>query len=63
VEVSAGHGSDVVGRDPIAKTVTEAMIAAHPDWSDAQVAERINREYTDPVITAEEVAHWRQVAA
>jgi hypothetical protein len=52
--MSVDYRRGVVGRDPIAKTVTEAMIAAHPDWIDEQVAERIN----------EEVAHWRtQVAS
>lgn len=61
--MSATYGSDVVGRDPIAKTVTEAMVAAHPDWTDEQVATRINHEYTQPVITVEEVAHWRGVTA
>jgi hypothetical protein len=61
--VSVNYGSDVVGRDPIAKTLTEAMVAAHPDWTDVQVAERINREYTQPVITAEEVSHWREVTS
>lgn len=61
--MSAGYGSDVVGRDPVAKAVTEAMVAAHPTWTDQQVADRINREYTDPVITVEEVARWRQVAS
>lgn len=53
----------IVGRDPIAKTLVEQMIAAHPDWTDAQVAERINREYEDAIINAAEVAHWRQVAS
>lgn len=53
----------IVGRDPVSKTVTESMIAAHPDWSDEQVAERVNREYTEPVISAEEVAHWRRVSS
>lgn len=61
--MSATYGSDVVGRDPVARTVTEAMVAAHPDWTDVQVAERINQEYTDPVITVEEVARWRRVAS
>jgi len=49
----------IVGRDPVAKTMTAAMVKAHPDWTDEQVADRINREYADPVITVEEVAHWR----
>lgn len=61
--MSGNYGGDVVGRDPVAKTVTEAMVAAHPDWTNEQVAERINREYTQPVITVEEVAYWRGVAA
>jgi hypothetical protein len=30
----------IVGRDPIAKTMTEAMIAAHPDRSDTQITAR-----------------------
>ena len=51
----------IVGRDPVGKTVTAAMSEAHPDWSDEQIAARINREYDDPVITAEEVRHWRAV--
>ncbi len=55
-------GSDIVGRDPVAKTVTEAMVAAHPDWTDEQITDRINREYNTPVITAREVAHWRAVS-
>lgn len=61
--MSADYGSNVVGRDPVAKTVTETISDAHPTWTDEQVAERINREYTDPVITVEEVAHWRRVAS
>lgn len=51
------------GRDPVGKTITEAMAAAHPDWTDEQVADRINREYTNPVITVEEVARWRPEVA
>lgn len=53
----------VVGRDPVGKTITEQLIAAHPDWTDAQISDRINREYTSPVITVEEVAHWRGMGA
>jgi hypothetical protein len=49
----------VVGRDPVAKTVVEAMTTTHPDWSDQQIADRINLEYTSPVIDTAEVAHWR----
>ena len=52
-------GREASDRDPIAKTVVAAMIRNHPDWSDEQVAERINREYAEPVIDVAEVAHWR----
>lgn len=61
--MSVDYSQGVTGRDPVAKTVTEALIAAHPDWSDEQVAERINREYATPVIDAQEVAYWRVVAS
>jgi hypothetical protein len=53
----------VAGRDPVGKTVTEQMIDAHPDWTNEQIAERINQEYETPVIDAAEVAYWRQEAA
>lgn len=56
-------GGEPLNRDPISKSVVAAMVRNHPDWSDVQVAERINREYTEPVIDAAEVAHWRQVAS
>jgi hypothetical protein len=49
----------IVGRDPVGKTVTEAMYAAHPDWSDQQITDRINQEYNTPVITVGEVTDWR----
>jgi hypothetical protein len=49
----------IVGRDPVGKTVTEAMATAHPDWTDQQITDRINREYSSPVITVGEVAYWR----
>lgn len=49
----------IVGRDPAGKIITESLVAAYPDWTDEQVAECINREYTSPVITVEEVARWR----
>lgn len=60
--MSVGYTRGVVGRDPVAKTITQSLIAAHPDWDDVQVTERINQEYTNPVITVEEVAHWRAVS-
>lgn len=60
--MSVDHSRGVVGRDPVSKTVTEAMAAAHPDWTDQQVADRINQEYENPVIDAAEVAHWREAA-
>ncbi len=47
---------EIKGRDPSAKTITEVMVDAHPDWTDEQVAARINRECTSPVFTVEEVA-------
>lgn len=53
----------IVGRDPVGKTITEMMAAAHPDWTDQQITDRINREYTNPVITVEEVARWRPEVA
>ena len=53
---------EIVGRNPLAKTVTDALSAAHPTWSDEQIADRINLEYETPVITAQEVAHWRAAA-
>ncbi len=56
-------GREPLDRDPIAKTVVAAMLRNHPDWSDEQVAERINREYTNPVIVVEEVTHWRAEVA
>lgn len=49
----------IVGRDPLPKTLVEAMVAAHPDWTDEQVADRINHEYEKPVISAADVAWWR----
>jgi hypothetical protein len=56
------RGERVVGRDPVAKTITHQMIDAHPDWTDEMVAGRINDHYAEPVITAAEVAHWRAEA-
>ncbi len=56
-------GYEALNRDPVAKTVVAAMVRNHPDWSDEQVAGRINREYPDPVIDVAEVAHWRKEAA
>lgn len=53
----------VVGRDPVAKVIVRDLLAAHPGWSDAQVSDRINQEYTSPVITVDEVAHWRREVA
>jgi hypothetical protein len=53
----------IVGRDPVGKTVTVMMAEAHPDWTDEQIATRINQEYTHPVITVEEVAQWRPAVA
>lgn len=50
---------DIVGRYPLPKTITNSLIAGHPDWTNEQVADRINKEYDTPVITAEEVAYWR----
>jgi hypothetical protein len=61
--VSVDYTRGVTGRDPIGKTMTETLIAAHPDWTDGQLAERINREYDTPVIDAQEVAHWRAVTS
>lgn len=49
----------IIGRDPIAKTIVEAFDAHHPDWTDEQICERINRDYDKPVITIEEVVQWR----
>jgi hypothetical protein len=51
--------NQTVDRDPVGKTITEMMSAAHPDWTDQQITDRINREYDTPVITAGEVADWR----
>lgn len=51
------HG--VVGRDPLGKTITNLMVGNHPDWPDEQIADRINCNYEEPVITVDEVAHWR----
>jgi hypothetical protein len=51
--------NQTVGRDPVGKTITEALHAAHPDWTDQQITDRINREYNNPVITLGEVADWR----
>lgn len=53
----------IVGRDPIAKTIVEDFDRAHPDWTDEQICDRINREYETPVITVEEVARWRPEVA
>jgi hypothetical protein len=61
--VSVDYSQGVTDRDPIGKTMSEALIAAHPDWTDGQVAERLNREYTTPVIDVAEVAHWRAEVA
>ena len=51
--------SDVVGRDPVGKTIVEQLVGSHPGWTDEQIAARINREYDKPVITVAEVAEWR----
>ncbi|BAL87237.1 hypothetical protein AMIS_20170 [Actinoplanes missouriensis 431] len=51
--------SGIVGRDPVGKTIVEEFAANHPDWSDEQICDRINREYTEPVITVAEVTQWR----
>jgi hypothetical protein len=50
---------DIVGREPVGQTITRELIANHPDWADQQVADRINQEYDEPVITVDEVAQWR----
>jgi hypothetical protein len=51
------------GRDPVAKAIVTAMVEAHPDWTDQQICDRINREYTNPLLTVEEVAQWRAEVA
>lgn len=56
-------GREPLDRDPISKAIVAAMIRNHPDWSDEQVAERINREYETPAIHGAEVAHWREAAS
>lgn len=57
----------IVGRDPLSKTLVEALVEAHPDWSDEQISERINRQVCPDdtgVMTPEIVAYWRpEVAA
>ncbi|AEV86880.1 hypothetical protein ACWT_5862 [Actinoplanes sp. SE50] len=57
--MSIDYTGEVVGRDPVGKTIVEALVSSHPDWSDQQVTDRINREYDEPVITVAEVARWR----
>lgn len=47
-----------VRRDPLGKTIAETFIERHPDWTDQQIAERVNQD-CGPVITCDEVAHWR----
>lgn len=49
----------IAGRDPFVKRIVEAVSARQPDWTDEQITERISREPTWPVVTVEEVAHWR----
>lgn len=58
--MSIDYTRGVVGRDPVAKTVVASLLVNHPDWSDQQICDRINREYETPVIDVAEVAHWRQ---
>ncbi len=58
--MSVDYTRGVTGRDPVHKTVVRSLTEAHPDWSDQQVADRINEEYDEPVIDAAEVAHWRK---
>ena len=57
--MSVDYTRGVVGRDPVAKTMVETLLGNHPDWSDQQICDRINREYEQPVIDVAEVAHWR----
>lgn len=54
----------IVGRDPIEKTIVEQFVAAHPDESDEQISARIRRAATvmgdgDLPMSAETVARWR----
>lgn len=50
-------------RDPIGKTITETFIEAHPDWSDQQIADRVNAEAGGQLLDVDEVAHWRAEVA
>ncbi|WP_045740815.1 hypothetical protein [Actinoplanes rectilineatus] len=58
--MSVDYTGGVVGRDPVAQTVVQAMAARYPSSTDQEIADRINRQYEEPVIDAAEVAHWRQ---
>ncbi len=53
---------EVVDRDALSKTLVEAMVDAHPDLSDEQIADRI-RNHTwcpDKTMTPETVEFWRE---
>ena len=56
----------IVGRDPLEKTLVETMVAAHPGDTDEQISARIVRAFrsmgdpdADVPMTAETVARWR----
>ncbi|WP_155123666.1 MULTISPECIES: hypothetical protein [unclassified Actinoplanes] len=52
-----------IGGERCSRIVSNEMIDAHPDWSDQQIADRLNRRFDNPVITVDEVAHWRSERA
>lgn len=55
---------EIVGRDPLSKTLVEAMVDAHPDFTDEQISDLIRKHSGCPVdaMTPEIVARWRGVA-
>lgn len=56
---------EIVGRDPIAKTMVQGFAADNPDLSDAELCERILKAgrsmgaNLSDVMTPEIVAYWR----
>lgn len=61
--MSVDYTQGVTGRDPLGKTLVEALLDSHPDWSDQQIADRINQECGEPAMTVDEVAYWREQAS
>lgn len=45
--------------DPNFMPLFQAVAGNHPGWSNEQVAERVNSEYADPVVSKKTVARLR----